>query len=97
MVEGQLILLEATAVLGNFTNVSKLRYYSYYLHLNSIAALSEGDVVSKGTEIGTMGQTGDTSFTHLHFETRLVGYCSYQFLASAVQHMSIDLDCPWGN
>ena len=34
------------------------KYYSYYLHLNSIASLSEGDVVSKGTAIGTMGQTG---------------------------------------
>ena len=49
------------------------KYYSYYLHLNSTAALSEGDAVSKGAEIGTMGQTGETSFTHLHFETRLVG------------------------
>ena len=47
----------------------------------------------KGTEIGTMGQTGETSFTHLHFETRLVGYCSYQFQYANNRQASPMLGC----
>ncbi|CAE7228192.1 unnamed protein product [Symbiodinium natans] len=72
------------------------KYYSYYLHLNSTAALSEGDAVSKGAEIGTMGQTGETSFTHLHFETRLVGYCSYQFQFANNRQPSATSSCNTG-
>jgi murein DD-endopeptidase MepM/ murein hydrolase activator NlpD len=55
-----------------------VRVFSVYNHLDSIdttilnAAI--GSSVAKGQLLGRMGQTGDTSFTHLHFETRLVGY-----------------------
>ena len=54
--------------------------YSMYLHLSAFAAgLAEGDTVTRGQTIGLMGQTGDTTFTHLHFETRLGTLCSLPF------------------
>lgn len=52
-------------------------FYSLYLHLNSIAVI-EGDVVSQGFILGTMGQSGDTTFTHLHFEIREGTTCSLE-------------------
>lgn len=46
---------------------SKTTYYSSYSHLNS-ALISEGEVVTKGQEIGITGQTGTASTPHLHFQ-----------------------------
>jgi len=54
--------------------------FSYYMHLDTIdAAMVEDAEVTAGQVVGTMGQSGDTKFTHLHFETRLQGYCSLQW------------------
>jgi len=56
------------------------RYFSLYLHLDSItveeATSSPYAVVSKGDLIGTLGQTGGTTFDHVHFELRIGTTCS---------------------
>jgi len=45
-----------------------LRWYRYH-HLDEIAeGLTEGDRVAAGDQIGTMGDTGNTAWPHLHFE-----------------------------
>eukprot|EP00438_Fugacium_kawagutii_P000005 Skav224849 [mRNA] locus=scaffold322:19071:21071:+ [translate_table: standard] len=54
------------------------KVFAYYNHLQE-RFTSEGQIVQKGQVIGTMGQTGTTTFTHLHFTTRLVGYCTLQY------------------
>lgn len=41
-------------------------YYTIYGHMSS-RLVSEGDTVSKGQQIGTMGHTGYATGTHLHF------------------------------
>ena len=41
-----------------------------YMHLSQRALVNEGDTVSAGQLIGYMGNTGNSSGTHLHFETR---------------------------
>ena len=42
-------------------------YFSRYAHLDSIA-VKKGQTVSEGTVLGVMGNTGNSSGRHLHFE-----------------------------
>ncbi|RLQ93988.1 peptidoglycan DD-metalloendopeptidase family protein [Falsibacillus albus] len=44
-------------------------YQTLYAHMNSLS-VSSGETVPKGTKIGVMGQTGDATGVHLHFEVR---------------------------
>jgi hypothetical protein len=44
--------------------------YSVYAHLGSVTVM-RGQRVEMGDELGTVGETGDASGPHLHFEVRL--------------------------
>eukprot|EP00658_Telonema_sp_P-2_P051495 TRINITY_DN39562_c0_g1_i1.p1 TRINITY_DN39562_c0_g1~~TRINITY_DN39562_c0_g1_i1.p1 ORF type:complete len:151 (+),score=24.28 TRINITY_DN39562_c0_g1_i1:193-645(+) len=54
------------------------KYYSVYLHCLNYTVVAD-EVVTSGMQVATMGQTGDTIFTHLHFEIRVGSRCSYQY------------------
>jgi murein DD-endopeptidase MepM/ murein hydrolase activator NlpD len=43
------------------------------VHLDSVYA-DCGQTVGRGEVIGTVGQTGSSSFPHLHFEVRRSGF-----------------------
>ena len=45
--------------------------YIYYAHLKFPSDLKVGDKVACGQQIGFVGNTGDSSNPHLHFETRV--------------------------
>lgn len=45
--------------------------YIYYAHLKFPSDLKVGDKVACGQQIGFIGNTGDSSNPHLHFETRV--------------------------
>ncbi len=47
--------------------------WTLYAHLDDVSVRC-GEVVNRGTLIGTIGQTGASSFPHLHFEFRRNGY-----------------------
>lgn len=58
---------------ASYGNFVKLRhedgYYTLYAHLNTVY-VNKGDKVTKGQQIGYMGQTGNAYGVHLHFEVR---------------------------
>jgi len=49
----------------------RMSLYIFYGHFQSLPALSVGDSVDCGQQIGTVGNSGMSSNPHLHFETRV--------------------------
>jgi murein DD-endopeptidase MepM/ murein hydrolase activator NlpD len=47
-------------------------WLTYYAHMDQVY-VSCGQTVEQGTGIGTVGQTGQAAFPHLHFEVRQEG------------------------
>lgn len=43
---------------------------SFYAHMKSKPSVGTGDVVAQGTVLGYVGETGNATFPHLHFEIR---------------------------
>ena len=54
-------------------NVNGSSFTTVYAHLNSVQ-VSSGQVVKQGQQIGTLGNTGDSSGPHLHFEIHPGGW-----------------------
>ncbi len=56
---------------GNYVMVTHYTndgvYFSLYGHLSSIS-VSQGQTVSKGTQLGLLGDSGNSNGSHLHFE-----------------------------
>jgi murein DD-endopeptidase MepM/ murein hydrolase activator NlpD len=69
-------LVEATgwdSLYGNYAVIEHNKNYStFYGHLNSIEVL-DGSRVSAGQVIGTVGSTGKSTSSHLHYEVRFRG------------------------
>ena len=52
---------------GNYLHLSHDGYSSRYLHLDSIDVI-QGQRVNKGEQVGTAGNTGSSTSSHLHLE-----------------------------
>lgn len=67
------VVVKAETGKGSFWSLGKVvivkhanNYYTEYAHLDSIS-VKAGQTVSKGTKLGTMGDTGRSTGVHLHF------------------------------
>lgn len=67
-----------------YKDKSVTKFYTWYLHLwddetaangtstdDLVSGYTQGDAISRGTQIGVMGQSGTTTNPHLHFEVRI--------------------------
>jgi len=58
---------------GNFVMITHYRYIeTRYYHLHTIN-VSAGDKVNPNSKIGTLGNTGQSTGAHLHYELRVFG------------------------
>ena len=75
--DGQVVIARDTSAgsdYGNFVvikhTVGGSTYYSFYAHLKDAPTLTVGQNITAATRVGTMGQTGNSTGVHLHFEMR---------------------------
>ncbi len=70
---GEVIISRVSGWNGGYGNYVVIKHpngtQTLYAHLNSVSA-GAGTSVSQGDQIGTMGSTGKSTGTHLHFEVR---------------------------
>lgn len=79
---GRVVLAQKRILTGNSIIIEHLPgFFTIYYHLDSLK-VKKGDVVKKGTIIGTLGSTGFSTGPHLHWEARIntVPVDPYQFL-----------------
>lgn len=57
---------------GNLVRIKSGNEYHYYAHLDKICAI-KGQAIKAGDIIGTMGNTGNSTGPHTHFEVRKGG------------------------
>lgn len=71
--DGEVILVESFAAYGQIIAIDHGgQLGSVYAHLSEVA-VKEGDRVSQGQRIGSVGSTGQVTGPHLHFEVRQNG------------------------
>ena len=74
---------------GNFVKIKHPNgYATLYAHLDKVY-VSKGQTVSKGQEIGYMGNTGRSYGAHLHFEVRTKG--TYASITNPEPYINADL------
>ncbi|PTQ55094.1 MAG: putative peptidase [Candidatus Carbobacillus altaicus] len=70
---GKVIFAGRDGGYGNLVKISHGNgYVTWYAHLSSIS-VSVGQQVAKGQKIGVMGETGNATGVHLHYEIHLNG------------------------
>lgn len=65
--------------------------YSFYAHMNSVSVRA-GQKVVAGQEIGTVGNTGNTTGPHLHFEIRISPSWNRKNFRNPREYISFDKD-----
>ena len=68
--DGVVVRVVTDSTLGNQVQIqdNNTGYYWRYCHMQYSSPLSVGDRVNTGTQVGTMGQTGNATGIHLHLE-----------------------------
>ncbi len=67
--EGTVTYVSSEGGYGNHLSIEKDDVTTLYAHCSKIY-VKEGDTISQGQQIGEVGQTGNTTGPHLHFEIR---------------------------
>lgn len=79
---------------GYFVMIDHLDgYQTVYAHMSQVYA-KEGDPVMRGSLIGAVGSTGDSTGPHCHFEVRYMGVCydPAQFMYTADWEKDVNIE-----
>jgi murein DD-endopeptidase MepM/ murein hydrolase activator NlpD len=63
---GKVVWAAANGPWGNLVVVENSGHQTYYAHLRSFS-VAKGEIVSRGTQIGKEGSTGNSTGPHLHY------------------------------
>lgn len=68
-------------------NINNQIFTTVYAHMNSQPLVSIGDELEQGSQIGTMGTTGNSSGPHLHFEL-YEGYYNWPYSVNPKKYIT---------
>lgn len=97
---GTVTVRDYSPTYGNFMVISHTGgYTTLYAHMASPGLVPQGQSVSTGQQIGVVGNTGNSTGAHLHFEMRRNGDQSianqgYTCLSNVTRGASIPMDFP---
>jgi murein DD-endopeptidase MepM/ murein hydrolase activator NlpD len=73
ILEGTVTNVGYNETYGNYIEINYGLYSSKYGHMESMSSFVKGNIVAKGTVVGVVGNTGESTGPHLHYEIRRDG------------------------
>lgn len=67
---GKVIISTVSKSYGKYIMIENKELRTVYAHCNELL-VKEGDTVEQGQKIATVGETGNATGPHLHFEVRI--------------------------
>ena len=68
--DGKVVVSTTSNSYGKYIIIEREELRTVYAHCNELL-VKEGDIVVKGQEIAKVGETGNATGPHLHFEVRI--------------------------
>lgn len=79
--DGKVVTSGWSSSFGNWVVLQGSTYSTIYCHMNAASPIKAGSTISRGTYLGPMGSTGNSTGSHLHFGVYKGAYQGYRINA----------------